>query len=72
MFNTLEEVLNEVSNVLCPAQFLLAPPLAAQIPYCATRRSRSGSGNCSENRRQFSSPTWFLNPCKIYKSKKQR
>ena len=36
-----------------------------QIPYCATSRSRSGSGNCSEKRRQFSSPTWFLKPCKI-------
>lgn len=31
----------------------------------AERRALSCTGNWSVNRRQFSSPTWFLNPCRI-------
>lgn len=35
------------------------------IPHMAERRALSCTGNWSVNRRQFSSPTWFLNPCRI-------
>lgn len=37
---------------------------AAQTPYIWSR-SLSCGGNWSENRFQFSAPTWFLNPCSI-------
>lgn len=40
--------------------------LVVHTPYCTARRSRSGTGNWSEKRFQFSSPTWFLKPCSIW------
>lgn len=36
------------------------------MPHMAVSRAFSCTGNCSVNRRQFSSPTWFLNPCRIF------
>lgn len=41
---------------------------AAQTPYILWSRSLSCGGNWSENRFQFSAPTWFLNPCNIYRT----
>lgn len=35
------------------------------IPHMAVSRALSCTGNWSVKRRQFSSPTWFLKPCRI-------
>ena len=44
-------------------------PQPAQTPYCCDIRSRSAAGNWSVKRFQPSSPTWFLKPCRICKTK---
>jgi len=44
----------------------MLPVSVVQTPYMAASRSLSWGGNWSENLFQFSSPTWFLKPCRIW------